>query len=108
MMQLTAVVALFSDVPGELTETELTTWVERGWVRAEPGATGPVFGDIDIARVRLIHDLRAGMRIEDETIPMILSLLDQVYDLRAGLRAVLRAVDAQPAPVREAILAAIS
>jgi chaperone modulatory protein CbpM len=52
--------------------------------------------------------MRVGMRIEDETIPMILSLLDQVYDLRAGLRAVLRAVDAQPAPVREAILAAIN
>ena len=70
--------------------------------------TGPIFHDIDIARVRLIHDMRVGMRIEDETIPMILSLLDQVYDLRAGLRAVLRAVDAQPAPVREAILAAIN
>ena len=70
-------------------------------------ATGPVFHDIDIARVRLIHDLRTAMRIEDETIPLILSLLDQVYDLRAGLRAVLRAVEAQPEPVRDAILTAI-
>jgi len=104
MMQLTAVVALFSD----LGEPELTAWVERGWVRPEQAGTGPIFHDIDIARVRLIHDMRVGMRIEDETIPMILSLLDQVYDLRAGLRAVLRAVDAQPAPVREAILTAIN
>ena len=38
---------------------------------------------------------------------LILSLLDQVYDPRAGLRAVPRAVDAQPSPVRDAILAAI-
>jgi chaperone modulatory protein CbpM len=107
MMHLTAVVALFSDSPARLTEPELTAWVERGWVRAEAGGGGPVFHEIDVARVRLIHDLRAVMRIEDETIPVILSLLDQVYDLRSGLRAVLRAIDAQPPSVREAILAAI-
>ena len=47
------------------------------------------------------------MRIEDETIPMVLSLLDQVYDTRARLRSVLRAVEAQPEPVRRAILTAI-
>jgi chaperone modulatory protein CbpM len=103
MMQLTAVVALFAD----LAEPELTGWIARGWVRPEEAGSGPVFHDIDIARVRLIHDLRVAMRIDDETIPVVLSLLDQVYDLRAGLRAVLRAVEAQPAPVRDAILAAI-
>jgi chaperone modulatory protein CbpM len=102
-MRLTAVVALFTDL-GEL---ELTAWVERGWVRPEAATTGPVFDEIDVARVRLIHDLRTAMRIEDETIPMVLSLLDQVYELRAGLRAVLRAVEAQPEPVRNAILTAI-
>lgn len=103
MMRLTAVVALFAD----LDEPELTAWVERGWVRPEQAGIDPVFHDIDVARIRLIHDLRTLMQIEDETIPLVLSLLDQVYDLRAGLRAVLRAVEAQPESVREAILAAI-
>jgi chaperone modulatory protein CbpM len=103
MMRLTAVVALFSD----LAEPELVAWVERGWVRPERSGGDTVFHDIDVARIRLIHDLRSAMQIDDETIPLVLSLLDQVYDLRAGLRAVLRAVNAQPAPVREAILSAI-
>ena len=107
-MQLTAVVALFSDASGPLTETELWAWVERGWVRPERAQSGPVFHDIDIARVRLIHDLRIAMRVEEDTIPVILSLLDQVHDLRAGLHAVLRAVDAQPANVRASILASIN
>lgn len=107
-MRLTAVVALFTDQGlAELGEPELTAWIERGWVRPEQAGTDPVLDDIDIARIRLIHDLRTLMRIEDETIPLVLSLLDQVYDLRAGLHAVLRAVEAQPEPVREAILAAI-
>lgn len=103
MMQLTAVVALFDD----LGAPELIGWVERGWVRPEEAAAGPLFREVDVARVRLIRDLRTAMRIDDETIPVVLSLLDQVYELRAGLRAVLRAVEAQPEPVRTAILTAI-
>ncbi len=108
-MQLTAVVTLFSDAPDgpTLSEVELLAWVDRGWVRPEQSGAGPVFGEIDIARIRLIRDMRIAMHIEDDTIPTILSLLDQVYDLRSGLRAVLRAVEAQPEPVRKAILAAI-
>ena len=108
MMHLKAVVALFVDQGfADLGQPELITWIDRGWVRPEQAGTDPIFHDIDIARIRLIHDLRTIMRIEDETIPLVLSLLDQVYELRAGLRAVLRAVEAQPEPVREAIRSAI-
>jgi chaperone modulatory protein CbpM len=108
MMRLTAVVAQFAALGlTDVGEAELTAWIERGWVRPEQADADPVLHDIDIARVRLIHDLRTLMRIEDETIPLVLSLLDQVYDLRAGLRAMLRAVAAQPKSVRDSILAAI-
>jgi chaperone modulatory protein CbpM len=108
MMRLTAVLALFSDLGlAGLGEPEVIAWIERGWVRPEHSGADPEFHDIDIARIRLIHDLRTMMRIEDETIPLVLSLLDQVYDLRSGLRAVLRAVEAQPEPVRKAILSAL-
>jgi chaperone modulatory protein CbpM len=105
MLHMTAVVAQFTDLG--LGETELTAWIERGWVRPDRAGADLEFHDIDLARIRLIHDLRSAMRIEDDTIPLVLSLLDQVYDLRAGLRAVLRAVKAQPEPVRNAILGAI-
>ncbi|MDR3537398.1 MAG: chaperone modulator CbpM [Acetobacteraceae bacterium] len=100
-MQITAVTTLFAD----LQEAELTAWVERGWVRPEAAETGWVFEEIDIARVRLIHDLRRTMEVEEGAVPVVLSLLDQVYALRSQLRVVLRAVDDQPEPVRAAILA---
>lgn len=103
MMQLTSVIALFADLP----EMELTGWIERGWVQPEFGEAGWVFQEIDVARVRLIHDLRHAMDVGEDAIPIILSLLDQVYELRAQLKAVLRAVEAQPAEVREAIRAAM-
>jgi chaperone modulatory protein CbpM len=103
MMRLTAVVARYTD----LDEAELTAWVERGWIQVEEDNGAPALRDLEVARVHLIHDLRTSMRIDDETIPLILSLLDQVYELRDGLRAVLRAVDSQPAWVRNAIFDAI-
>jgi len=99
MLQLTAVTALFVDLPAQ----ELTGWIERGWVQPEPADSGWVFQEIDVARVRLIHDLRRDMDVGEDTIPVVLSLLDQVYELRAQLKALLRAVETQPEEVRQAI-----
>ena len=62
------------------------------------------FHEIDVARVRLIHDLRSGMDVGEDAMPLVLSLLDQVYELRSRLKAVLRAVEAQPRDVQLAIL----
>ena len=104
MMQITAVAALFANLP----VIELTGWVERGWVLPESAESGWVFHEIDVARVRLIYDLRHDMDVADETMPLVLSLLDQMYELRGRLRAVLQAVEAQPADVKQAILRSIS
>ena len=103
MMRLTAVVAMFPD----LRETELHSWVERGWVRPEGDEPDWVFQEVDVARVRLIHDFRHAMAVSEETMPLVLSLLDQVYTLRGQMRAFARAVESQPETVRAAILAAL-
>lgn len=102
-MRISAVITLFPDLP----EPELTAWVERGWVRPESIGDEWVFEDIDVARVRLIRDLRYVMAVQEEVIPLVLSLLDQVYALRGQMRSVARAVEAQPETVRQAILAAL-
>jgi len=103
MLRFSAVTALFADLP----EQELTAWVQRGWVRPEGESPAWEFQEIDIARVRLIRDLRHGMDIGEDVIPLVLSLLDQVYELRAQLRSVLQAVEKQPDEVRKAIRAAL-
>ena len=102
-MHTDAVLALFADLDG----VELTSWVERGWV--QPDADGDVweFHEIDVARVRLIHDLRRDMEVGEPAMPVVLSLLDQVYELRGQLRQLLDAVEGQPAGVRGAIVAAL-
>ena len=47
------------------------------------------------------------MDIGEDAIPLVLSLLDQVYELRSRLKSLLHAVDRQPSDVQLAILAAI-
>lgn len=84
MIRLEAVVLLFDDLDRE----ELAGWVARRWVLAEQVGDDLLFQEIDVARVRLIHDLRRAMDVAEDTIPLVLSLLDQVYELRAALEAV--------------------
>jgi len=105
MIRFEAVVAQFP----ELAAPDLTDWIARGWVQPE-GATNAewVFSDIDVARVRLIFELRIRMAVDEDALPLVLSLLDQVYGLRGTLQAMVRALDDQPAAVRSAVLAAFS
>lgn len=98
-----------------LSVSELRLSVRRGWVR--PGKTVHAsngrqrrrlgFLEIDVARLRLIRELREDVGIDDETLPLVLSLLDQVYTLRADLRSLTTAIAGQPEPVRRDIATAI-
>jgi len=77
---LTEVVAATS-----VSEAEITAWVEAAWVLpvAEDGRW--VFDEADEARVALIAQLRHDMGIDEEAMPLVLHLLDQLYSLRAAL-----------------------
>jgi len=87
---------------------ELSSWIERGWVVPERRGRGePLFSELDIARVCLICDLRHDLLVEEETVPLVLSLLDQVYTLRRQMHALTDAVGQQPEDVRRAILDAM-
>ncbi len=105
MMRFAAMAALFPD----LGTAELAAWIERRWVEPEPAEEGGwLFHEIDVARVRLIYDLRHELEVGEETVPLVLSLLDQLYELRATLKTVTRAVERQPSAVRDAIRAALA
>jgi chaperone modulatory protein CbpM len=86
----------------------LRRWVEEGWVRPHRRAPEFVFAEIDVARVRLIHELRVDLEIDDAAIPIVLSLIDQLYGLRRELRLLSRAVQEQPEEGRQAIAACIA
>ncbi|MEB8387230.1 MerR family transcriptional regulator [Rhodobacteraceae bacterium KMM 6894] len=84
---------------------ELRLWVQEGWVRPARSESGPRFDELDVARVRLVRDLRRDLSVPADTVPVILSLLDQVHGLRRELRSLAEAVQAQPEETRQAIVA---
>jgi chaperone modulatory protein CbpM len=102
-MDLAAIARMFP----ETDTVEITRWVERGWVLPEQESGELVFQEIDVARVRLIRDLRSRMALEEDSIPVVLSLMDQVYELRGRLRSVLHALEGEPQAVREKLIAAL-
>lgn len=88
-----------------LDRAELERWIASAWVRPEGDAPAWRFREIDVARVRLIVELRHELRIDEEAMPVVLSLLDQLYATRRQVRRlgeVLRAV--APEEVRRAVL----
>jgi len=87
---------------------ELETWIAREWVIPERGDAGFRFSEADVARVALVCDLRRDLAIDDEAMPVVLSLIDQVYALRRTLRRVSVAVDGLPEPARAAFLAQLN
>jgi len=99
--------AILLERVGGLDEAELVRWIEQRWVRAESAPGGYLFREVDVARVRLILEIRRDFAVDEETLPVLLALLDQLYRARRQLGALSGAVAAQPADIRDRILAAL-
>lgn len=81
----------------------LRQWVDAGWVGSVGAAQALQFEEADVARVRLICELHYDLAVEEETLPLVLSLVDQVYDLRRSSRAIAAAIAEENEEVRRRI-----
>jgi chaperone modulatory protein CbpM len=91
-----------------LEATVVETWVAAGWLIPRRDEEAADFSDADLARAHLIRDLQHDMGVNEEAIPIILDLIDQVHGLRSMLRDVATAVCAQPDEMRQRIVAEIT
>lgn len=87
---------------------ELDRWIAASWVRAAGAPGAWLFEDIDVARIRLIVVLRHEMDIEERSLPVVLALLDQLYDLRRRMLRLNEAMGEMPAEIRAALLERLS
>lgn len=83
---------------------ELRLWVREGWIRPAADERGPIFDELDVARIRLVCDLKKDLALPQHAMLVVLSLLDQVHGLRRELRDLAEAVDRQPDATRKAII----
>jgi chaperone modulatory protein CbpM len=72
----------------------LDQWVEAGWLSPHQNSTGQRFSDVDLARAHLIRDLQE-LGVNDDSIPIVHSLVDQLHGLRYLLRELLVMMKAQ-------------
>jgi chaperone modulatory protein CbpM len=86
-----------------LERRQLHSWIEEGWVRPERSGESWSFAAVDIARVELILEIRREFAIDDDALPVVLSLIDQLYALRRQMRRLCDALSAQPPEVQAAI-----
>jgi chaperone modulatory protein CbpM len=93
---------------GRLDRQELARWVENRWVLPERRGRTWLFHEVDVARVELILEIRHEFAIDDEAVPLVLGLLDQVYGLRRQLRRLCDALAAQPSEVQATVRRALS
>ena len=71
-----------------LDDDVLEQWVTAGWLASTQGTSGPRFSDVDLARAHLIRDLQE-LGVNDEGIPIVLDLVDQLHGVRFLLRQLL-------------------
>lgn len=88
---------------GPLDADALQRWVDLGWVLPHQASDSLHFDPSDVARVRLICELHYDLRIEEDSMSVVLSLMDQLYATRRSLGALVSAVEAQPDDVRARI-----
>jgi chaperone modulatory protein CbpM len=80
--------------PAPVDDETLEQWVEAGWLTQHKNLSGQRFSDVDFARARLIRDLQ-DLGVNDDSIPIVLGLVDQLHGLRHLLRELLLTLKAQ-------------
>jgi len=104
MKNLEEVISLVPD----LNRDDLERWIRDALVEAAQDAGSPTLSETQFARVRLICTLRYDMDVEEETLPVVLDLLDQLHNTRQRLHTLSQAVLAQDEEVKAAVLQALS
>ena len=90
----------------QLDQETLEVWIEEEWLVPSGTATEPAFSEADLARAKLIRDLKQDLGVNDEGVGVILNLLDQMHGLRKALADLLpstreRSISRSRPPVSE-------
>lgn len=84
-----------------LSPHQLRIWVEQEWIIPAHSDNSPFFNEADLARMRLLKTLEDDLEVGPEAIPIILSLVDQLHEMRGFVKALTQALDAQPSDVHK-------
>lgn len=95
---------LLNEFQAFMDREDLEDFIARGWVKPNRDEKDFVFEDIDVARIRLVYELRTDMDLHSDGMDIVLSLMDQLYETRARLNLVSKALNEQPDDIRNEVL----
>lgn len=84
----------------EITKAEIKVWIDQSWVLPVEEEGQVLFDEVDRARIRLIVELRRDLEVNEEAIPVVLRLLDQVHSLRHALDELRQGIKELSEPAR--------
>lgn len=87
-----------------LTRTQLTRFVQARVVAPAHNGQQTLFRRSDLARLELLCELTETFEMRDDALDLVMSLVDQLHGVRAELRAVMEAVEAEPEEVRARVV----
>lgn len=78
----------------------LMAFLEADLVTPTPSANGPLFRNIDLARLALLCDLADHFDMEGDGLGVVIGLIDQLHTARLRLHALAQAIEAEPHDLR--------
>lgn len=90
-----------------LQRSDLDAWISAALISPQEDTGALFFSEMECARIRLICTLHYELEIDAETLPVVVSLVDQLHQTRQRLLKLASAVAEQDKAVQTAILAAI-
>lgn len=76
----------------EITEKDIYRWIDNQWLCPEKKEGHYLFREIDEARAKLIMELRDHMGVAEDSMSLVLQLLDQLYTTRRQMRCLCEAI----------------
>jgi len=83
-----------------LTRPRLMAFIAAEVVVPVVSPGGPLFRDLDLARLDLLCDLADPFDLEGDALALVITLIDQLHASRHRLRLIAAALAAEPAEVR--------
>ena len=85
----------------KVTRVEIRTWIELQWVLPAEQDGAYLFDEVDLARIKLIGELRRDLEVNDAAVPVVLRLIDQVHGLHRAIGDLHDAIEALSAEARQ-------
>lgn len=88
---------------GDLKPADVRRWLAQGWIRRPDANDGPSFISISAKRALLIREVRDTLGVADESVEIVLRLIDQLHVERRKLACLNAALDAESGVAAEGV-----